>query len=346
MPLQTCRRNLPSPPRAARGFTLVELLVVVAIIGILVALLLPAVQAAREAARRTECSNNLKNLTLACLNYEDAHRALPPASNNSPAERLNSLGWQVFILPYLEQGSVSANIHANYAEDAEALQLANELQIPQYTCPSDPDIESVRGRKYKTMRVMSYAAIMGSYASREGVEDCNQRDECVGDNQNDLGVVNMDGLLTVARPVPLRRATDGLSKTAMLGERWYQLRTWTFGSYYAARDSAAAPAGQPPRGPQMRTAVAAAKNLDRRAPLNADLDTVGYYRLHLEEDRPSLPEGAEKTIHFNNLPFGSFHPGGAHFAFGDGSVRRVQDDISIEAYLAIASRNGGEQESF
>ncbi|MEO0530277.1 MAG: DUF1559 domain-containing protein, partial [Planctomycetota bacterium] len=87
------------------GFTLVELLVVIAIIGILVALLLPAVQAAREAARRNECANNLKQISLACLNYEAARRALPPAASNTPIERDNSLGWQVAILPYYPVGT-------------------------------------------------------------------------------------------------------------------------------------------------------------------------------------------------------------------------------------------------
>src|SRR5262247_3134396 len=81
-----------------RAFTLVELLVVIAIIGVLVALLLPAVQAAREAARRMRCSNNLKQLSLGLLNYEDVYKTLPPAGINT-----NQMSWVVMLLPYIEQ---------------------------------------------------------------------------------------------------------------------------------------------------------------------------------------------------------------------------------------------------
>lgn len=330
--------------RKTLGFTLVELLVVVAIIGILVALLLPAVQAAREAARRSQCQNNLKQIGLACLNYESSRNGLPPASSNSPAERLNGLGWQVYILPFMEEAAVSAHINSNYAEDAEALDLANSTAITQYSCPTDPEIEEVRGRKYE-FRVMSYAGVLGSYFSRSGVTEClrSRGDYCVGDEANvsgDFGPVNTDGLFVVDALTPLRKAIDGLSKTAMAGERWYQLRTWTFGSYYSANDTPSVPGA--PRGPQKKTAVSAAKNFDRRIPPNADLDQIGYYRLHLDEDRPALPPGAQKTVRYNNLPFGSFHPGNTMFVFGDGSVRGLADDIDMDVYLAMGSRNGEE----
>ena len=92
-------------PRARRGFTLVELLVVIAIIGILVALLLPAVQAAREAARRTQCTNNLKQLGLAVHNYENTNKELPPGGL-TPTGGSYGHSWWVRILPYIEQGNV------------------------------------------------------------------------------------------------------------------------------------------------------------------------------------------------------------------------------------------------
>lgn len=339
--LRDTKQDLKSRDALRAGFTLVELLVVVAIIGILVALLLPAVQAAREAARRSECQNNLKNIGLACLNYESSRRGLPPASSNTPVERDNSLGWQVSILPYLEEASLTETINTNYAENAELLNIANNVKVPAYQCPSDPEIDTQRGRKYD-IRVMSYAGVLGSYFSRAGITECRpkQGDRCVGDEANvsgDYGPVNLDGLMVVDQLNPLRRATDGLSKTALIGERWYQLRTWTFGSYYRDDETSGTP-----RGPQPKTAVSSAKNFDRRIPPNADLDTVGYYRLHLPEDRPALPPGAEKTIRYNNLPFGSFHPGSVHFALGDGSVRQVADDIDMDTYLALGSRDGGE----
>lgn len=326
-----------------RAFTLVELLVVIAIIGVLVALLLPAVQAAREAARNTECKNQLKNIVLACLNYESALRTLPPAATNAAMARDNSIGWQVRILPYLEENAITDEVRANEAETAETLEFANTVQLKNYSCPSDPDIEDVRGRKYNWAGVMSYSGILGSYHSRADVDDCGPQDLCVGgESVAVFGPVNLDGLLGVAFAVPTRRATDGLSNTAMIGERWYQLRTWTFGSYYRQRDDGQDGSPRPPRGPQSETAVSAAKNVSRDVPINANLDRVGYYQLHLDDDRPALPAGAAKTLAFNDLPFGSFHPGGANFGFGDGSVRFLQDDTDADVYVALASRNGEE----
>src|SRR5688572_25865626 len=95
---------------ASKGFTLVELLVVIAIIGVLVALLLPAVQAAREAARRMKCQSNMKNIGLACLNYESANRTYPPGARPANQATNNGLSFNVLILPYVEQGAIDSNV--------------------------------------------------------------------------------------------------------------------------------------------------------------------------------------------------------------------------------------------
>jgi len=132
-----------------RGFTLVELLVVIAIIGILVALLLPAVQAAREAARRMSCSNNLKQIGLAIMNYESSHKKLPPGGEttdyNSGATSFKRGFWPhsvlTIMLPYMEQSAVYDKMNLGYAYNDSryvANQVAARTDVPIFICPSDP----------------------------------------------------------------------------------------------------------------------------------------------------------------------------------------------------------------
>ncbi len=140
----------PSQRKLQRGFTLVELLVVIAIIGILVALLLPAVQAAREAARRNQCVNALKQLSLAMLNYESSRKGLPPmakywtnakklaGSPTGPASWYDDHGWYIPILAYLEEGAVASlvtNPKASFSDPVN--RLAREAFIPMMACPTD-----------------------------------------------------------------------------------------------------------------------------------------------------------------------------------------------------------------
>ncbi len=142
-----------------RGFTLVELLVVIAIIGILVALLLPAIQAAREAARRAQCQSNMKNITLAVLNYESANKKYPPGFVSSPSAT-EAWGWAVFTLPYLEEQSIYDQLRPsttylgpvdatrkgrrNLADALAAAAPANaselaplQTPVPVFRCPTD-----------------------------------------------------------------------------------------------------------------------------------------------------------------------------------------------------------------
>jgi len=170
------RFSSPAPVMGSRGFTLVELLVVIAIIGILVALLLPAIQAAREAARRSQCQNNLKNIGIACLNYESTKGELPPGAVNHLKTGKNDVSWQVLILPYVEEGGVSDGVarlaeealqkNPNEPIDAYELGAAFEEGIKLYLCPTDTEIQD---KFFKNLSSSSYAGVMGSYASREGI---------------------------------------------------------------------------------------------------------------------------------------------------------------------------------
>ncbi len=338
------------------AFTLVELLVVIAIIGILVALLLPAVQAAREAARRTKCINNLKNIGLACLNYESAKKCYPPSSTIASDISINGLSWQVLIMPYVEESAISSSVKtfvddyrkANAGKDPDVYNAgfsqANLSRLDLFQCPTDTAVE-IFDKFNQTLKSTSYAGVTGSYKSRPGAQPCPSdysnanylKTPCVTD-------LNIDGLLFPGGDVEVsvKKVTDGTSKTLMVGERWYQLRVWTAGNYYSVKQGAGLSAKAPTTVP-CGSYSSAAKNISWNIPPNPNLNTVGYYTNHVNDsDRPNMPAGAPKTVSFNDLPFGSFHPGLTNFVKGDGSIVVITDDIDPAIYTAYASRNGGE----
>jgi prepilin-type N-terminal cleavage/methylation domain-containing protein/prepilin-type processing-associated H-X9-DG protein len=344
---------------ASKGFTLVELLVVIAIIGILVALLLPAIQAAREAARRTQCQNNLKQIALACLNYEDSKGELPPGSTHAKLDQQSGLGWPVLILPYIEESSVSdqaverfKTVGDAYSGDAQMVEL-NRLMLPCYLCPSDEDLKNQQ-EKFGTgnallRKGMSYAGVTGSYYARTGACPTTKQPNhfCTATDPNNLfGANNYDGLITQGWGVKLKQVNDGTSKTLMIGERTYQIRTWMIGAYWKApTDPPSNPRGPatPPSGPQPTTAFFASKNLSDKWAINHDPYTA-CYRDHQNSlgDRPQVPDSTPRLISVNDLPFGSKHGGGANFCLGDGSVKFLPDEIDIKIFLAFGSRNGDE----
>lgn len=352
------------------GFTLVELLVVIAIIGILVALLLPAIQAAREAARRTHCQNNLKNIALACLNYESSKGSYPLGSTlpinpdtGRTQNQASGLGWPVQILPFLEDAEISEQALAKYKTLRDAYTTSdplvvalNSLLMPMYLCPSDEDLKN-QLEKFGTgaaqlRKPMSYAGVLGSYYARTGDCPANKAANkfCVADNPNNLfGPNNYDGLLVQMWPVTMKQVTDGTSKTLMIGERTYQIRAWMIGAYSLENpQDPSAPTGRgggtvSPNGPQPATAFFACKNLTAQWPINHDPYTA-CYKDHQNAlgDRPQVPDSTPRLITVNDLPFGSRHGGGANFCSGDGSVKYLPDSIDSNIFLALGSRNGDE----
>jgi prepilin-type N-terminal cleavage/methylation domain-containing protein len=180
---------------AKHGWTLVELLVVIAVIGILVGLLLPAVQAAREAARKVYCLNNLRQVGIAIHNYHDSNRTMPPGClqwrpfRGDP--RLKSFAWSALILPYMEQSSLHSMVDFDYPFDHVANDLASRNSVSTYVCPTVPFKETLRGRS-------DYG---GLYGQRITVRD------------------NTDnGVFIYNRPIRFGEISDGLTNTLAVAE--------------------------------------------------------------------------------------------------------------------------------
>lgn len=187
-----------------RGFTLIELLVVIGIIAILIALLLPAVQQAREAARKTSCTNNLKQIGLALHNYVDAHRLFPPGYVYRPSPEGNASGfsWGALVLPQLEQTAVQQTLNWNVPVwDVQNL-MARERHLVSFLCPSD----TVSENSFVVMQPGERYA-MGSYVASFGPPDLDDDQE------------QRDGMFSRNSSTRTRDVTDGLSNTLCAGER-------------------------------------------------------------------------------------------------------------------------------
>jgi len=205
---------------APRGFTLVELLVVIAIIGVLVALLLPAIQAAREAARRTQCTNNLKQLGVAMHNYHDTHKVFPPGGFGStiwsqPANAGNAdtgvsiarAGWMQVILPFIEQGTLHAQFVPYMDGSLGYLSPLNwpgagEL-IPTLLCPSDA--ESGKNERLTDTTGLATPTCFGNYVV------------CQGSNSSSEGK-NLNGMFFIRSRTNFSKIADGTSNTLMTSE--------------------------------------------------------------------------------------------------------------------------------
>jgi prepilin-type N-terminal cleavage/methylation domain-containing protein len=219
----------PKPPFVSFGFTLVELLVVIAIIGVLIALLLPAVQAAREAARRSQCQNNLKQMTLASLNYEDSNKMYTPnngvTGNGSPVTNQRwTISWRGNLLPYIEQTPLYEALDktsndagwiapASVGGNATNFNLCGDKKviIGGYLCPSSPLDKFTPRAAFRS----NYVAIAGSFQHRTKQTWTTKLHKGVIDSEG--------GMIVPGRTVELGQITDGTSNTICIAEE----STWT-----------------------------------------------------------------------------------------------------------------------
>lgn len=212
-----------------RAFTLVELLVVIAIIGILVSLLLPAVQAAREAARRTSCFNNLRQLGLSVHNYHDVHRTMPPGwLAHDPATRrphpdgVNGWGWASLLLPFFEQTAMANAIQYGLPVADAANDTVRRTYLPMMRCPSD--IQS--GTREFPLPTASGPDVPIAVANYVGMFGTQELEDCEG---RPVGFTCLsDGTMQHQQGVRLADVLDGLSNTFLVGERSSRIEhsTW------------------------------------------------------------------------------------------------------------------------
>jgi prepilin-type N-terminal cleavage/methylation domain-containing protein len=311
------------PISCRRGFTLVELLVVIAIIGILIALLLPAVQAAREAARRTHCVNNLKQIALAANNYELVNQTLPPGGVLVVSDNANFYGanWAIAILPFMELQNLYDQYDQRYDNAAPENEVVRTTLVGAFMCPSEPNHQELALRETGPLHHVNRWA-PGSYAAVTGRALTSA---WWGNHSNGtLPMKSRGAMHTVGNPGPsgdpnrtlrterIANVKDGMSNTMLVGERSivspHPRRTawaYTYGQY---SNSAAYT--------QTRTLLI---DYDRCA-------TVGG------------PGGDNPC----KRGFSSFHPDGMHFAFGDGSVHFFSTSLDMNTFVAMATIDGGE----
>ncbi|RCS49372.1 DUF1559 domain-containing protein [Bremerella cremea] len=317
--------------RRARGFTLVELLVVIAIIGVLISLLLPAVQQAREAARRMQCSNNLKQIGLALHNYHDTYRCFPAAFYRSDNPKLSSRygpgwGWGTMILPQLEQNSRFDNLPVSTANASDAASILQYSQpfIPAFRCPSAPGgnlNESLpSSSSYPAHGISTYKAVFGTRNMQSTYSDDGDctfvAGSCPGNYEN--------GFFGPNSKVKLRDITDGTTNTCMIGETPY-------GITGRKRDD---------------------KLVDYRASVWIGLTNNGsssagspsVYHM-MSTLRGVQANGYKSQLYLINgvsiYAFGSHHPGGAMFAMGDASVRFITETTEHSIVNNLGQRNDG-----
>lgn len=351
-----------------RGFTLVELLVVIAIIGILVALLLPAVQAAREAARRMSCSNNMKQIGISLHNYHDTYLSLPIGSRGAgwknsqgfPQNQPWAASWWVGILPFMEQTGVADQWDHTGAKGSADLgdtnahnsALVNGFVPDIARCPSSPLPEVCSKNVISEGKVLAtYCGVAGCYPEVNDFasqNDMNQfiREKRVSSDHGTRGALSGGGTLCMNQSFKFKDIQDGTSNTLIVAEQSDFMQTSDNQKVICNSSN-------------NKGAWAGAAS--REIPLNANMSenrayniTTLRYRINTKQTFqpgspsqplkgivPADPNDGSGELGANNGMY-SAHSGGAMGLLGDGSVRFVQEGTEMHIVWKLATRDDGE----
>lgn len=328
-------RHTVGTPIAIRGFTLVELLVVIAIIGILVGLLLPAVQAAREAGRRMQCSNNLKQLALAVHNYHSAFRRFPPGNiiegpiSSTQRTRTN---WAIAILPYVEQDAMSESYDDRFFNEDPENEFIRQADLPTQACPSDPGAGMLeipvtgpggavsRGGLGLQYRASSYKGVAGAVFGDRGLRDQGWWD---GD-MSGFGFPDPDfarrGVLHSTgsnqwQPERFASVIDGTSNTMLIGEKASSGGMGSIFTFWA--------------NPYLFYSLSHA--IEHPLAISNNNQQCASQAAAMGSWSAPCARG-----------FGSQHLGIVQFAFADGSVRGLTEQIDLRLFSGLATVHNGE----
>ena len=304
--------------RARSAFTLIELLVVIAIIGILVGMLLPAVQQVREAARRASCLNNIKNVALATLNYETAFEALPPGGINQNSFHHYEISLHYIILPFLEEQNLYDSIGALPASTGVEPHPSFEnlsSRVDVFLCPSAPG-EDEFATGSDDLYTQHYYGVTGTVGTLNG----KTYPSTISPGMAAEGEVGLSGIFSPFNgeyspdtATSFSDIRDGSSNTAMYAEiSWDKREGMEYRPWLRGPDH---------NGNNWVGWNWCAKPFNLNYPINKKRDRYGAS---------------------NELSFGSNHPGGTNMAMADGSNRFVAEHISQEVFAAIGSKDEGE----
>jgi prepilin-type N-terminal cleavage/methylation domain-containing protein len=309
------------------AFTLVELLVVISIIGILMALILPAVQSSRAAARRTDCNNRIRQLSVACAQFAQANGSrLPPGGNGSERHAMFT-----YLLPHLEEGNLFRSIKLNELTGSANNRAARFTVVPAYICPEYTEDPAPTDT---TITGWAAGALLFYQGNGGMIDDPNMP----GLISSSHGKLPTNGAFTLKNPppastdlkgmsvgLPLATFHDGTSKTFLMGE--FAQRNVENGVYVRFPGNVRAwIAGQNPNGGNGMYAMKVITN----------------HSINERIDRLSGSGETDSQNPFNHLPFTSLHTAGAHFAMVDSSTRYFNDDVDLVVLRSMATRAGGE----